>query len=59
MGFIVSESCCGGGSYDEDDVDGECPYCGAPMIDDQAAEQCSGSECHCDYCGDSPCDGGC
>jgi hypothetical protein len=57
--MLVSGSCCGGGEYDSDDVNGTCPVCGCDTIDGIAAEICSYSPLECSHCGSQPCQGYC
>lgn len=45
------------GSIDE--VDGECPDCGAPTAGGVSKDICYYSPCLCETCGDAPCDGSC
>lgn len=40
-------------------VDGECPDCGCPTVDGEAAQGCHYSPVICKTCGDAPCDGSC
>ena len=54
-----STSCCGGGDYDDKDVNGTCPKCGVDTIDGDAVEIWSYSSLDCKYCGSRPCDGSC
>lgn len=43
----------------EEEIDGECPDCGAPTVDGVSAYGCKYSPIVCETCKDSPCDGSC
>ncbi len=51
--------CCDGWNYGRENINGECPECGMETVDGVAWCGCAWSECICDLCGDSPCDGSC
>lgn len=51
--------CCEPSGYSEDQVNGECSYCGEPTIDGEALERCGYSPCACKECGWAPCDDSC
>jgi len=46
-------------NYDFNDIDGECPKCGANTVDGAAYDICCHSNVECEECGSSPCDGSC
>lgn len=50
--------CCDSYNY-SDEVDGECPDCGEPTVDGEAAAGCNYSPVICDTCGHRPCDESC
>ena len=45
--------------YREEDINGECPECGAQTVDGDAYEQCAYSPVICETCGEAPCDESC
>ena len=49
--------CCD--QIDMGDPNGECPDCGTPTVDGEAAVGCNYSPCECETCGWRPCDGSC
>ena len=49
--------CCAPNDFKEEDIDGECEFCGAETCDGVAFLICGYSPCDCDHCGYSPCDG--
>jgi hypothetical protein len=51
--------CSDGWYHGEDLIDGECPDCGKPTVDGEAAEGCNWSPVQCETCGDSPCNDSC
>jgi uncharacterized Zn finger protein len=51
--------CADGWSYDDSEVDGECPDCGYPTVDGVAQSGCNWSTVQCKTCGDAPCDQSC
>ena len=51
--------CCEPSGYTEDQIDGECPVCGAPTVNDDAFEQCAYSHYTCESCHCAPCDDSC
>ena len=51
--------CCEPNDYKKEDINGECPDCGMPTVDDEAYESCSYSPEECETCGWRPCDGSC
>ena len=57
--MLIGGSCCGGGDYDDKDVNGVCLDCGCDTIDGEAAEICSYSPEVCATCGSRPCDQSC
>lgn len=46
-------------SWDYGKPDGECPICGTPTVDGEAATGCVYSPVECELCGARPCDGSC
>jgi hypothetical protein len=44
---------------DESKINGECPDCGMPTVDGQAAYGCCWSECDCETCNSHGCDLSC
>jgi hypothetical protein len=44
---------------DESMINGECPDCGAPTVDGQAAYGCNWSPCDCKTCDSHACDLSC
>lgn len=59
-GKILYEAGCADGweSY-ESDVNGECPDCGMPTVDGDAAYGCNWSSVDCETCGYRGCDDSC
>jgi hypothetical protein len=51
--------CCSPSGYCKGEINGECPVCGEPTVDDDAYEQCSYSSKQCEVCGWAPCDESC
>ncbi len=54
--------CCSRWNIPEDfhtPVNGECPDCGEPTVDGEAAYGCTYSPKVCETCGARPCDGSC
>lgn len=51
--------CWGAIPYNELEINGECPDCGADTIDEEAVEVCGYSPVICNTCGYAPCDGSC
>ena len=51
--------CCEPSGYREDEIDGECPVCGAPTCDGDAFDRCAYSPVDCEECGTAPCDLSC
>jgi hypothetical protein len=49
--------CCD--SWNNGTPNGECPDCGAPTVDGEAATGCHYSPVSCETCGDAPCDDSC
>ena len=57
---ILSEPfCCDGWVSLKDSINGECPECGTPTVDGQAAYGCNWSPVSCETCGHRACDGSC
>ncbi len=56
---LLKMMCCEPNDYREDEINGECPDCGNPTVDDDAFESCSYSPEECETCGWRPCDGSC
>ena len=59
MSRISEENCRDGWDSDDIEVNGECPDCGCPTVDGQAASGCNWSPCVCETCGYCPCDQSC
>lgn len=57
--MIYEPGCCDGWSSEDDEVNGECPECGMPTVDGDAACGCNWSSISCDVCGHRACDGAC
>lgn len=51
--------CCDATDYKEEEINGECPDCGADTVDGAAYESCSYSPCECETCDYRPCDQSC
>lgn len=51
--------CCEPIYFPKEDINGECPECGTPTVDGQAAVGCYYSPVECKLCGWKPCDGSC
>ena len=51
--------CCAANDYKEEEINGECPDCGADTVDGEAYEVCSYSPIECETCGYAPCDQSC
>jgi hypothetical protein len=51
--------CCDGWSSLVSEINGECPDCGYPTVDGDAASGCYYSPVICKTCGYAPCDGSC
>lgn len=45
--------------WDYGTPDGECPACGEPTVDGEAAVGCFYSPVDCELCGSAPCDQSC
>lgn len=43
-------------SWDLGEPNGECPECGEPTVDGEAATGCNHSPVQCETCGSAPCD---
>ena len=57
--WLEEPGCCDSwGSY-ESEVNGECPECGTPTVDGQAAYGCNWSPVSCECCGRAVCDDAC
>ena len=52
-------SCYADSGYREDEINGECPICGEPTVDEEAFNVCTYSPVICQECGNAPCDGSC
>lgn len=51
--------CCDASGYDESEINGICPVCGADTVDECAFEACGYSPVQCEECGYAPCDESC
>jgi len=51
--------CCDNTGYKENEINGECPICGEPIVDGNAYDVCSYSPVQCEECGNAPCDQSC
>ena len=51
--------CCDGWSYYKEEINGECPDCGAETVDGHAADGCNYSPVTCETCKSAPCDQSC
>lgn len=51
--------CCEPSGYREEEINGECPECGASTVDGSAYEACAYSPVICNECGCAPCDESC
>lgn len=51
--------CCDGWQYEEEDINGECEFCGTLTVDGEAFEGCFYSPVTCKECGARPCDMSC
>lgn len=56
---IHESGCSDGWSTPISDINGECPDCGHPTIDGDAASGCFYSPVECQTCGHAPCNGFC
>jgi hypothetical protein len=56
---IINHNCCSPSGYAKEEINGECPECGNPTIDEDAYEACSYSPVECKECGWAPCDNSC
>lgn len=45
--------------WNNGEPDGECPACGEPTVEGEAAKGCYWSPKECNTCGSAPCDGSC
>lgn len=55
----VKTMCCEPRGYKPEEINGECPDCGADTVDGDAYEKCCYSPKTCETCGRKPCDGSC
>jgi len=55
----MNESCCEPQGYEADEINGECPDCGAETVDGDAADKCGYSPVECTTCNSAPCDQSC
>ena len=46
-------------NFDDKDINGECPDCGAATVDGEAFDQCAHSTVICKTCNSAPCDQSC
>ena len=46
-------------SYKCEEINGECPDCGADTVDGDSYDQCAYSPIACKTCNDAPCDQSC
>ena len=58
-GVIAESGCSDGWSSHKDEVNGECPDCGYPTVNGDAASGCNWSPIACNTCGHRPCDLSC
>ena len=59
--YVEGHGCCDPfeNYEDKNEVNGECPDCGTPTVNGQAAYGCAWSPVDCDTCGHKKCDFSC